>query len=157
MPPLSPLWAGAGRARYTARMSEPIRLARRVAELTGCTRAEAEAYIRNGWVSVDGAMVETPQLRITDEVVARWHGGPFATFLHALAAVGGLWRRSGVAGGVIGRLLAAGGRPVDVGDGGWQAVAELGLGPADVEQSRSILSGLAAGGTPQLRHARYTA
>ena len=87
----------------------------------------------------------TWQRLITDEVVARWHGGPFATFLHALAAVGGLWRRSGVAGGVIGRLLAAGGRPVDVGDGGWQAVAELGLGPADVEQSRSILSGLAAG------------
>lgn len=69
-PPLSPLWAGAGRARYTARMSEPIRLARRVADIAGCTRAEAEAYIRNGWVSVDGAMVETPQLRITDEVVA---------------------------------------------------------------------------------------
>lgn len=66
---MSPLWAGAGRARYTGHMNEPIRLARRVAELTGCTRAEAEAYIRNGWVSVDGVMVETPQRRITDEVV----------------------------------------------------------------------------------------
>lgn len=51
-------------------MSEPIRLARRVAELTGCTRAEAEAYIRNGWVTVDGVMVETPQRPVTDEVVA---------------------------------------------------------------------------------------
>lgn len=51
-------------------MSEPIRLARRVAELTGCTRGEAEAYIRNGWVTVDGARVETPQMRITDEVTA---------------------------------------------------------------------------------------
>jgi 23S rRNA pseudouridine2604 synthase len=51
-------------------MNEPIRLARRVAELAGCTRAEAEAYIRNGWVSVDGVMVETPQLRVTNEVVA---------------------------------------------------------------------------------------
>jgi len=85
------------------------------------------------------------QRLISDEVVARWHGGPFATFLHVVAALGGLWRRSGVAGGVIGRLLAAGGRPVDVGGGGWQAVAELGLGETDVEQSRSILSGLAAG------------
>lgn len=51
-------------------MSEPIRLARRVAELTGCTRVEAEAYIRNGWVRVDGQVVETPQLRVTDEAVA---------------------------------------------------------------------------------------
>jgi 23S rRNA pseudouridine2604 synthase len=49
--------------------SEPIRLARRVAELTGCTRAEAEAYILNGWVTVDGQRVETPQRRITDEAV----------------------------------------------------------------------------------------
>ncbi|MGL6291319.1 MAG: rRNA pseudouridine synthase [Silanimonas sp.] len=51
-------------------MSEPIRLARRVAEITGCTRAEAEAYVRNGWVTVDGVMVETPQTRIGEEVVA---------------------------------------------------------------------------------------
>jgi 23S rRNA pseudouridine2604 synthase len=51
-------------------MSEPIRLARRVAELTGCTRAEAEAYIRNGWVTVDGATVEEPQRRVTEEAVA---------------------------------------------------------------------------------------
>ena len=50
--------------------SEPVRLARRVAELAGCTRAEAEAYIRNGWVMVDGRTVETPQMRIVDEVVA---------------------------------------------------------------------------------------
>jgi 23S rRNA pseudouridine2604 synthase len=49
--------------------SEPIRLARRVAELTGCTRGEAEDYIRNGWVSVDGVMVETPQRRVTRETV----------------------------------------------------------------------------------------
>lgn len=49
---------------------EPVRLARRVAELTGCTRAEAEAYIRNGWVTVDGVMVETPQRPIAGEVVA---------------------------------------------------------------------------------------
>lgn len=44
----------------------------------------------------------------------------------------------------MGRLLA--GQPVDVaaGSGGWRAVQELGLAAAEVEQSRSILRGLAA-------------
>src|SRR5687768_2353329 len=32
---------------------DPVRLAHRVAELVGCTRDEAEQYIRNGWVMVD--------------------------------------------------------------------------------------------------------
>ena len=50
-------------------MSEPIRLARRVAQLCGCTRADAEQYIRNGWVSVDGQVVEAPQHPVTDERV----------------------------------------------------------------------------------------
>lgn len=50
-------------------MSEPVRLARRVAELRGCTRAEAEQYVRNGWVSVDGQVVEAPQHRVADERV----------------------------------------------------------------------------------------
>jgi 23S rRNA pseudouridine2604 synthase len=50
-------------------MTEPVRLARRVAELRGCTRAEAEQYIRNGWVSVDGVVVEAPQHRVADEDV----------------------------------------------------------------------------------------
>ncbi|GAB6197179.1 RNA pseudouridine synthase [Lysobacter xanthus] len=48
-------------------MTEPVRLARRVAELMQCSRAEAEQYVRNGWVSVDGAVVELPQHRVTDE------------------------------------------------------------------------------------------
>lgn len=50
-------------------MSEPVRLARRVAELAGCTRAQAEQYIRNGWVSVDGHVVEAPQHRVSGERV----------------------------------------------------------------------------------------
>lgn len=50
-------------------MSEPVRLARRVAELTGCTREQAEQYIRNGWVSVDGQVVEAPQHRVSGEQV----------------------------------------------------------------------------------------
>jgi len=50
-------------------MSEPIRLAKRVAELMGCSRAEAEQYIEGGWVTVDGETVEAPQHPVTDERV----------------------------------------------------------------------------------------
>ena len=51
-------------------MTDPVRLAHRVAELAGCTRADAELYIQNGWVSVDGRVVEAPQHPVTDELVA---------------------------------------------------------------------------------------
>lgn len=50
-------------------MSDSIRLAQRVTELLGCSRAEAEQYIQNGWVSVDGHVVERPQHKVTDEQV----------------------------------------------------------------------------------------
>ncbi len=50
-------------------MSEPIRLAKRVAELIGCSRSEAERYIEGGWVSVDGETVELPQRLVTTERV----------------------------------------------------------------------------------------
>ena len=84
------------------------------------------------------------QRLIADDVVARWHGGPFATFLHVIAALGSLWNRVRPGTGVVGRLLA--GQPVaDAGrDGGWKAVEELGLPAGEVEQSRSVLAGLAA-------------
>jgi len=84
------------------------------------------------------------QRLVADEVIERWQGGPFAMFLHLLTAVQGLWRRLRPAGGFVGRLLA--GQPVDVAaaGGGWRAVEELGLPAAEVEQSRSILRGLAA-------------
>lgn len=42
-----------------------IRLAKRVAELAACSRAEAERYIANGGVSVDGVVVEDPATRVT--------------------------------------------------------------------------------------------
>ena len=35
-------------------MTDPIRLSKRLAELVGCSRREAELYIEGGWVSVDG-------------------------------------------------------------------------------------------------------
>jgi 23S rRNA pseudouridine2604 synthase len=44
-----------------------IRLAKRVAEMIPCSRAEAERYIAGGWISVDGAVVEEPATRVTDE------------------------------------------------------------------------------------------
>ena len=44
---------------------EGIRLAKRVAEIVPCSRAEAERYIAGGWVSVDGAVVEDPATRVT--------------------------------------------------------------------------------------------
>ncbi len=84
------------------------------------------------------------QRLVADEVIDRWQGGPFATFLHAVAAVGSLWHRMRPAGGLVGRLLA--GQPADVaaGRGGWQSIEELGLAAAELEQSRSVLGGLAA-------------
>jgi len=48
-------------------MTEPVRLAKRVAELRGCSRREAELFIAGGWVRVDGAVVEEPQFRVGDQ------------------------------------------------------------------------------------------
>jgi 23S rRNA pseudouridine2604 synthase len=50
-------------------MTLPDRLAHRVAALAGCTREDAERYIRNGWVRVDGRVVEAPQYPVADERV----------------------------------------------------------------------------------------
>jgi len=48
-------------------MSEPTRLDKRVAELVGCSRAEAQQYIEGGWVLVDGEVVEEPQAPVTNQ------------------------------------------------------------------------------------------
>jgi 23S rRNA pseudouridine2604 synthase len=45
---------------------EGVRLAKRVAALVPCSRAEAERYIAGGWVSVDGAVAEDPATRVTE-------------------------------------------------------------------------------------------
>jgi 23S rRNA pseudouridine2604 synthase len=50
-------------------MTEPVRLAKRVAELSGCSRADAERYVEGGWVSVDGEVIDRPQHKVTTEVV----------------------------------------------------------------------------------------
>ncbi len=51
-------------------MTEPVRLARRVAEIKACSRREAEQYIEGGWVKVDGQLVEEPMFRVQDQAVA---------------------------------------------------------------------------------------
>jgi 23S rRNA pseudouridine2604 synthase len=48
---------------------EPVRLSRRVIELTQCSRSEAEQYIEDGWVLVNGEVVEEPQFKVLDEKV----------------------------------------------------------------------------------------
>lgn len=45
------------------------RLAKRVAHLRGCSRREAEQLIEAGWVQVNGAVVEEPMVRITDQTI----------------------------------------------------------------------------------------
>jgi 23S rRNA pseudouridine2604 synthase len=48
-------------------MNEPVRLAKRLAEMLPCSRREAEQYIAGGWVTVDGVVVEEPQFRVSGE------------------------------------------------------------------------------------------
>ena len=45
-------------------MSEAVRLSKRVVELLGCSRREAELYIENGGVSVDGQIVDAPFFKV---------------------------------------------------------------------------------------------
>jgi 23S rRNA pseudouridine2604 synthase len=47
-----------------ASREEGIRLAKRVAAMVPCSRAEAERYIAGGWVSVDGVVAEDPAARV---------------------------------------------------------------------------------------------
>ena len=46
------------------------RLSKRVMQLKGCSRTEAEQYIAGGWVTVNGQVVEEPQARVHTETVA---------------------------------------------------------------------------------------
>jgi 23S rRNA pseudouridine2604 synthase len=50
-------------------MTEPVRLAKRLAEMLACSRREAEQYIEGGWVRVDGNVVEIPQFKVVDQKV----------------------------------------------------------------------------------------
>ena len=50
-------------------MTEPVRLAKRLAEMLPCSRREAEQYIEGGWVTVDGVVVEEPQFRVSNQTI----------------------------------------------------------------------------------------
>lgn len=50
-------------------MTVPVRLSKRLIELTGCSRREAQLYIEGGWVLVNGAVIDEPQFPITDQQV----------------------------------------------------------------------------------------
>lgn len=50
-------------------MTEPVRLAKCVIALTGCSRREAKQYIEGGWVRVDGVVVEEPQFMVGTQTV----------------------------------------------------------------------------------------
>jgi hypothetical protein len=126
---LEPL-AAASRGLATGVQEQRTRLEQILAKAVAATLRGQ----RHGW-----------QRLVTAEIVDRWQGGPFALLLHALAAVQSLWGRARTGGGIVGRLLAGGPTAVATGGpSGWQAVEELGLSEAEVEQSRSILAGLAA-------------
>lgn len=56
-----------------------IRLAKRVAEMMPCSRAEAEKYIAGGWISVDGVVIEEAGARVADEQEVTIH--PDATLV----------------------------------------------------------------------------
>lgn len=71
-----------------------IRLAKRLAEQQGCSRAEAERYIAGGWVTVDGTVVEDPATRVhAGQAVALLPGAtpveppPVTILLHKPAGV----------------------------------------------------------------------
>ena len=53
----------------TAFMTDPIRLSKRLIEVIGCSRREAELYIEGGWVTVDGVVVEEPQFKVAEQRV----------------------------------------------------------------------------------------
>ena len=50
-------------------VNTPVRLAKHVSDLARCSRIEAEQYIKGGWVSVDGRVVEDPAHPVTTETV----------------------------------------------------------------------------------------
>ena len=45
------------------------RLSKRVMQLKGCSRREAEQYIEGGWVLVDGQVVEEPMARVAQQTI----------------------------------------------------------------------------------------
>lgn len=67
---------------------EGDRLSKRVAAMAPCSRSEAERYIVDGWVQVDGRVVEEPQFRVLHQTIAihphatLLDSGPVTLLLH---------------------------------------------------------------------------
>jgi 23S rRNA pseudouridine2604 synthase len=59
-PPLFPLT----RTADLTLMTDTVRLAKHIADTTGCSRREAEQLIEGGWVQVDGTVVEEAGFRL---------------------------------------------------------------------------------------------
>jgi 23S rRNA pseudouridine2604 synthase len=53
----------------TAAAGEGERLSKRVMQLKGCSRKEAEQFIEGGWVMVNGVVVEDPPFRVLHQTV----------------------------------------------------------------------------------------
>lgn len=74
-------------------MTDPVRLSKRLAEMLPCSRREAELYIEGGWVTVDGQVVEAPQFKVQEQVIALLPGAraetqpPATLLLHKPAGV----------------------------------------------------------------------
>jgi 23S rRNA pseudouridine2604 synthase len=74
-------------------MTEPVRLSKRLAEMLGCSRRDAERYIEGGWVRVNGEVVEEPQHRVLDHKLELMPGAqpnevpPVTVLLHKPAGV----------------------------------------------------------------------
>jgi 23S rRNA pseudouridine2604 synthase len=75
-----------------------IRLAKRVAEMMPCSRAEADKYIAGGWVSVDGLVVEEAGARVADEQEVVLH--PDATLVDLAPVTILLHKPAGLSAGV---------------------------------------------------------
>jgi len=60
--PPAPQTAEAGALRRT--LKEPPRLSKRISEMSHCSRREADEWIENAWVSVDGVVVTTLGTRV---------------------------------------------------------------------------------------------
>ena len=94
-------------------MTNSLRLAKRLADQTPCSRQEAEIYIAGGWVQVDGLTVEEPGYRVQPEQqvtllpqASLAPAAPVTILLHKPAGV----EASAVLRGIRAETMAAGNR-----------------------------------------------
>lgn len=111
-------------------MNEPVRLAKRLADMLACSRREAEQYIEGGFVSVDGVVVEEPQFRVLNQTVALSPDAsllaltPVTMLLHKPAGYEAVETAEGAAGARAGAGAAGAGARVGAG-ASVQAAAQL--------------------------------